>query len=336
MIEGACSAWMQVHYPPDEVAANTRGSALAAMTSSDSGRATGVFPSSTLPFFHLVVFVPSGADARGRRDALRAQFAATAALLEPHALKTALFFVVADNAADALNEESAELGDVIFVPCADHDGDAEPAAGSSTTCKVVKALHYAVESMDFLYWARVGDDAFFRFDVFLLRISPAHTGNFLRTVFARFVPGGELTPALRAAYATNALAGYPAGSGYVLGAGVARALAEVDTRLGLIDGWPEDGVAGLWLSGLSIERVDSPCFHDTALLPSAEERDWSHLRGVGFFLGGWSPRMPWEPPPRRFNAGPCGDDSLLVHYMTPTLWASIDKKGVLNECGHMF
>lgn len=348
VIEGACSNWMRTRYPISSSSSHAEGlnavsspfsnavDLFAALTS--SSRSGGGDIISVLPFYHLVAFVPTGANARNRRDALRAQFSATAALLEPSKITTKLFFVLGDDVKqiDTIRDEANEKGDIIFVPCADHDGNAEPSKGSSTTCKVVKALRFAVDSLDFLYWARVGDDAFFRFDVFLQRIAPTHMmDQYEKTVFARFVPGGPLASPLRVAYGTNALASYPAGSGYIIGVSVARALADTDARIGLVDGWPEDGVAGLWLSGLNVQRIDSPCFHDTALLPNAEERDWSNLRGSALF-GGWGLRMPWESPPRRFNAGPCNADSLLVHYMTPTLWDAVDENGVLNECGHMF
>jgi hypothetical protein len=343
--EGACSNWMRTHYPTSsshDEGLSLSGSSVsnaidvfAALTSS-GGRGDIV---SVLPFYHLVAFVPTGANARNRRDALRAQFSATEALIitAPSKIKTKLFFVLGDDVKhiESIRDEANEKGDIIFVPCADHDGNAEPSKGSSTTCKVVRALRFAVDSLDFLYWARVGDDAFFRFDVFLQRIAPTHMEQYEKTVFARFVPGGPLAPALSVAYGISALPRYPAGSGYIIGVSVARALAETDARIGLVDGWPEDGVAGLWLSGLNLERIDSPCFHDTALLPDADERDWSNLRGSAI-LGGWGLRMPWEPPPRRFNAGPCNGDSLLVHYMTPQLWEAIDANGVLNECGHMY
>jgi hypothetical protein len=152
---------------------------------------------------------------------------------------------------------------------------------------------------------------------------------------ARFVPGGAPLPAhLRRAYAAAALPAYPNGMGYVLGHRVARALAAADAALGLADGFPEDGVAGLWLAGLDVARVDSPCFHDTALLPGDGERDWSNLRSA---LPGlrWSPRAPWQPPPRRYNAAPCSAHSLLIHYMTPELWDAVDDRGVLADCGAM-
>lgn len=298
------------------------------------------------PFYHVVAFVPSGASSSARRSALRRQFSRSAALL-PAGLRARLFFVLGTEAVSLVKEEDAALGDLLFVPCADVDGDSEPPAKSATTCKIVRALHYASAELDFLYWARVGDDAFFRVDTFLTRLAPAHTGGVGSPsggdghappfapfdILARFIPGGPLAPALQAAYATDTLAAYPSGMGYIFSARLVRALVAVDEQVGLIDGYPEDGVAGLWMSGLNVARVDSPCLHDTALLPEAGERDWSNLRMS--WGGGFTPRMPWEPPARRFNAGPCSEDSILVHYMTQDLWDAIGEDGVLRACGSM-
>jgi hypothetical protein len=329
--EGACARWTSEYpaYGSKEQAAAVR--ALAATTS--GGNVAG-----GKDFYHLVAFVPSGATAVNRRDALRAQFARSAALIAPLGLRVRLFFVVGRD-TESISQEAARHADIIAVDCQDHDLGAEPAAGSATTCKIVKALRFAATSLDFLLWARIGDDSFFRVDHFLARIASAHFAGrgIARAAFGRFVTaGGALDTALAASYGVDRLPLYPAGSGYVLGADIVRALVSTDAAVGLIDGWPEDGVAGLWLSGLAYERVDSPCLHDTALLPGEDERDWSNLRGGALVDSrGFTLRMPWELPPRRFNAGPCSADSILVHYMTEDLWKLIDANGVLNECGHM-
>lgn len=329
--EGACARWTSAYpaYGSQEQTAAVR--ALAATTS--GGKSAGAEG-----FYHLVAFVPSGAAAVNRRDALRAQFARSAALIAPLGLRVRLYFVVGRN-TESISGEAARHADMITVDCQDHDFGAEPAAGSATTCKIVKALHFAVASLDFLLWARIGDDSFFRVDHFLARIASAHFAErgVARAAFGRFVvPGGAIDKTLSASYGVDKLPLYPAGSGYVLGADIVRALASTDAAVGLIDGWPEDGVAGLWLSGLAYERVDSPCLHDTALLPGEDERDWSNLRGGAIVDSrGFTLRMPWELPPRRFNAGPCTADSILVHYMTQELWGMIGANGVLEECGHM-
>jgi len=330
---GACAAWAAAHDARAgggaALAAGAR--ALAAARASGAGAAGA-------PFFHLVAFVPSGAASAARRAALRRQFARSAALAAPAGLRARLFFVVGEAAAALVADEARAEGDVLLVACPDADGDAEPAAASATTCKLVKALRYAAARLDFLYFARVGDDAFFRVDAFLSRVAAAHWadgagGAGAAALVGRVIPGGGALPAhLRAAYGARAFAAYPSGMGYVFGHALARALADADARVGLVDGYPEDGVVGLWLSGLRAPLVDSPCFHDTALLPDAHERDWSNLRSPLF---GWSPRPPWQPPPRRFNAAPCSPDSLLVHYMTPALWAAVDERGELGACGAM-
>ena len=84
-------------------------------------------------------------------------------------------------------------------------------------------------------------------------------------------------------------------------------IANADERVGLVDGWPEDGVVGMWLQGLSADFVHTPCFHNHAL-PNGE--------------GG-----------RYMLHAPCTPSSLLVHYMTPALWERIDARTGLLECG---
>ena len=89
------------------------------------------------------------------------------------------------------------------------------------------------------------------------------------------------------------------GMGYVMGGNVSRALAQLHKDLGLLDGYPEDAVVGMWLTGLShdtVSRVHSPCFIND-----------------------------------RVDSG-CSDDALLVHYMTPEKWAMIDAQGRPRFC----
>ena len=109
---------------------------------------------------------------------------------------------------------------------------------------------------------------------------------------------------------------YPGGMGYVFGYNATAALAAVAERVGLLDAAPEDLVVGFWLAALGhdrVQRVHSPCFHNTALPLSVP----SWLTGLR---------------EHHFWAAPCTASSLLVHYMTPELWEAIDDRGLL-ACG---
>ena len=101
------------------------------------------------------------------------------------------------------------------------------------------------------------------------------------------------------AYGLSSWPTYPKGMGYVLGGNITHALAKLEVDLGLVDGYPEDAVVGLWLCGLShdrVLRVNSPCFINDG-----------HDSG-------------------------CSDDAIMVHYMTPETWAMIDAEGRPRLC----
>lgn len=105
---------------------------------------------------------------------------------------------------------------------------------------------------------------------------------------------------------------------YIFGYNTSVALAAVHTAVGLLDGWPEDGVAGMWLSGLAVERVHTTCFHNHA--ESVE---------VGDSLFSFFPLRY-----QHWRAQPCTPSSLLIHYMTPMLWDRVDETGLLT-CGEL-
>ena len=93
--------------------------------------------------------------------------------------------------------------------------------------------------------------------------------------------------------------------GYVLSSSVVHSLVRTHAEVGLADGFPEDGVVGLWLAGLSttsVARVDSPCFGNVE----------PHVLGVRG----------------------CQDEAILVHYMTPHLWGQVNGQGRLPYCAY--
>jgi hypothetical protein len=91
---------------------------------------------------------------------------------------------------------------------------------------------------------------------------------------------------------------YATGTAYVLSADVARWVAHSSLPFRFI--FPEDAVVGLWIAGLDITAREDKRFHDR------------HGRGG--------------------HQGMCGADSIMIHYMTPVLWAAIDRCGCL-ACG---
>jgi hypothetical protein len=255
--------------------------------------------------------VPSGGvEGRLRRGAVRAAFAASLALV-PWA-SARLLFIVAPGSA--LSEAEPDM--VPAPGCAEHDAGAEPASGSSTTCKVLAALVHVASHYRTHFFVRTGDDAHFRVDQFLLRVAPAHVGA-ARTPAQRnivlgswFVPSAGNpannldAPALKAAYGLGGWPRYPKGLGYIYGGGVAPGLGALHAAVGLADGFPEDAVSGLWVAGLSITsvtRVDTPCIYN-----------YNRLE----------------------NSVSCRDDGLLVHYMTPYTWTQVNEQGRLpTYCG---
>jgi len=339
---GGCPAWLAAAYPP--LPAGGAAAALGAARAAAAGDAR--------PYHDVVLLVPTPAAWADRRRALRRAFARTAARL-PAGASAALLFVVGARAAGAApgalggaaaRAAAAALpdageGDVLAADCADLDGEGGwvwPVADSATTCKVIAGLQAAVARFRFGFLARVGDDAYFRFDAFLERVAPRHAAG-SNLVFAWWMAGGEVrdTPGAAAAGGGGAGGGalaaalggppgfplrhhapYPGGMAYVLGENVTAALAAAADRVGLLDAAPEDLVVGLWLAGLGrarVARVHSPCFHNAATrVPSAHSL-------LGF-------------PTRHWLAAECTPASLLVHYMTPELWDAVRDDGTL-ECG---
>ena len=292
----SCPEWMARSFPHGTSSSYVRAAALAPI------------PNPLLPFWDIIILVPSGGSDTVRRAALRIQYARSKQLAAAATgASSALLFVLGNDARAAAAREAKEHGDIIFVPCSDHDGGRVLLSGSSTSCKVAKGVRHAVEKFSFHFLARVGDDAYFRVDAFLQSVGAAHVGRGGRLVLAFFMNGNDSGPDMAAKYRSKALPTYPGGMGFVLGYNVSAALAAVETLVGLPDGWPEDGVVGMWLQGFSADFVHTPCFHNHAL--------------------------PIDEGGRYMLHAPCTPSSLLVHYMTPALWERIDARTGLLECG---
>jgi len=282
------------------------------------------------PFCDIVLTVPSPSGWAGRRGDLRRQFERSRLLL-PRGACAALFFVVGTRSDGSSPPPppppDAALGDVLLVDCADQDGPdgrAEPLRDSSTSCKVAAALVHAVARWRFHFLARVGDDAFFRFDLFLRRVAPRHLLAGEELAMGSWLLENEHAPARAAALggppgfpAPRSLP-YPGGMGYVFSYNVSAALAAAHARVGLADAYAEDVMVGLWLAALgrrSLRRVHSPCFHNSA--------EWT--ADAASPAGRSQHNLP----------AACTPSSLLVHYMNfpVRLWDRIGEDGVLRDCG---
>lgn len=315
-----CPAWLDSRYPL--LPADAAGAALSA------ARGTYGAVDASLPFFDVLVVVPSPLSWAVRRAALRRQFVRSLALLPPGTSAKLLFVVGARGAVAPV--EDAGAGDLLWVDCADVDGG-WPLEDSATTCKVARSITEAVARYRFHFFARVGDDAYFRVDTFLARVAPAHVAPAQRGALAMswWMTAGSLqwSPPLGDAiggppgFPATGHYPYPGGLAFVFGYNVTAALANVHARVGLVDSAPEDLIVGSWLAPLGharVDRVHTPCFHNVATRVVKPES----LLGLGS---------------RHWLAAPCTPQSLVMHYMTPELWDAVEENGNLHcgstECG---
>ena len=258
-----CPAWLDERYP-----ASDADKAVDVLVSSRSIYGDGgASASGALPFYDIVLLVPTPIEWGRRRRDLRRAFVRTAARL-PQGLRAALVFVVGGRGekspgATVTGLPDATEGDVISVDCADLDGPGGwvwPTSDSATTCKVIEGMRSIVSRYRFHFLARVGDDAFFKFDAFLLRVGAQHVRARENLVFAYWVQGnrlgdGPLQSALGGPPGLPLLSHgpYPGGMAYILGYNVTAGLAAVADRVGLVDAAPEDVIVGE-ISRLSLAR----------------------------------------------------------------------------------
>ena len=308
-----CSPWLATHYPVTLSAALARD-LLLRVEREEAQQSLSVAPEgraaeAARPYFDIVVIVPTPLLSDRRRFVRKHVFARPPFDFA----RIKLLFIVGGqdvdiDALEAVAGNSAAREDDVLVArhCRDEDGVATYPTGSATTCKVLAGIVHATASFRFALLIRSGDDSYVRIDMLLSRIIAAHLGGGLPRAARNFILGwwyrpddNSVSPLLRDAYGISKWPTYPMGMGYVLGGNVTRALARLQDDLGLLDGYPEDAVVGMWLSGLShdtVTRVHSPCFIND-----------------------------------RVDSG-CSDDAVLVHYMTPEKWARIDAQGRPRLC----
>jgi len=140
------------------------------------------------------------------------------------------------------------------------DGAMFPPANSSTTCKVLEGASVAVERFRFRYFARIGDDAYLRWDHLLGTVAPTLPASF---IMGRFSARQGVFSHLTGVFGGGLFLPYPLGMGYVMTHDVAAYLREgYRTLPRLTTAGPEDAAIALHLYPLHTERLHSEDFHD--------------------------------------------------------------------------
>ena len=147
--------------------------------------------------------------------------------------------------------EAAANNDMLLLDCPDKDMG-EPKQRSSTTLKVMLSMAYASNRYAFDYFARIGDDAYFRIDYFaelaLEHAFPdkrAYIGYKFNNVH---IPNSASTH------------NFIVGMGFLLTRDLAQYVCRA--RDALLDGFPEDGIVGSWFVGTKVRIMHEPRFHD--------------------------------------------------------------------------
>ncbi len=218
-----------------------------------------------MSFVDVIVIVTSPAGWLDRRQRIRKQFPRNLRLVpnsaDQHALlKFALGTQgISDQELLALHEEANQFSDILLFECLDEDGHLKHPPNwhldevpSSTTRKVMLSIQWAVQRYTFDYFFRLGDDSYFRIDLFLEMISLKQIPT------AKAVIGHIMTDTV-----FNMQQIYPQGMGYGLTYDVCLF---VSSNVGsLLDTAPEDCVVARWLFAIGARFVDSPRWRDIEL-----------------------------------------------------------------------
>lgn len=199
----------------------------------------------------VVVVAPSIAPWLDRRTRLREQFPKNMQLA-PIGYSAVLKFAISNTGYNDTQAEAEQFSDLLFFDCIDADDalnwqqnwrlDAGP---SSTTCKMLSSVQWAVKHYNFQYFFRLGDDSYFRIDKFLsllaskqLPTGKAVIGQILKT----HIIGMEQE--------------YAQGMGY----GLTPEVCDFITAAApwLLDTAPEDGVVARWLFAVGTKFVHHP------------------------------------------------------------------------------
>lgn len=232
----------------------------------------------------VLVVAPSARASLDRRTRLRQQFPRNMKLA-PAGYSAILKFALSASAYNDTQAEDAQFSDVVFFDCIDADDalnwqpnwkvDAGP---SSTTCKVMNSVQWAVKYYSFRYFFRLGDDSYFRIDRFLnmlaqnqLPTGKAVIGQILKT----WIIGMDQE--------------YAQGMGYGLTPDVCEYIAAAAPWL--LDTAPEDGVVARWLFAVGTQFVHNPawraldlgehCDENMVLAHKLPVESWSNITADG-------------------------------------------------------
>lgn len=194
-----------------------------------------------------------------------------------------------------LHAEQKQFGDLQMLDSLDYDHQPFQQIGalgtSATTMKVLAAAKWAVQTFQFQYLVRLGDDAYFKPDAFLRQyVSKVLPISLACICFV--VPSMTYQSA-----AGEVKAPYPSGMGFVITYDVAVWLSLAQNTL--LWGAPEDGMVGLWLAGTRVQLYHHDGFRDVGWKCQSEDilvhvlRDqasWDRIDAKGNIPCGDSPR----------------------------------------------
>lgn len=232
----------------------------------------------------IVVAVTSAAGNIDRRRWLRNQFRRNVELLQhkdPAAARgVVLKFVVgnvglSDEAHSWIAAEQQEHGDLLILDIIDVNVPDPPPDGveTATALKVAHSTAWAVQHYDFPWFVRLGDDAYFRVDHFLLNVAPTLSRNGLMFGYAE-------DPGLHYSFPHGVtITRYCSGMGFIMTHDVAKFIS--DNALHLYKGYPEDAVVGLWLAGTNFKVQHDARLHDWEWRRCSEQSIIIHKHDYG-------------------------------------------------------
>ena len=160
---------------------------------------------------------------------------------------------------DLVNEQR-QFGDLRVLDSLDFDHEPFQEIGafgkSATTTKVLAAIQWATRNFMFRYLLRLGDDAYFKPEVFIrqakLGLLPTRLACICYVVPAMIyhTAAGEVR------------APYPSGMGFVITYDVALWLSKAESML--LWGAPEDGMIGVWFAGTRVQLHHHDGFRDVS------------------------------------------------------------------------
>ena len=209
------------------------------------------------------VSVPNAYADKDRRHPFRAQWSKSLTLMERKmktrnatAPKVVLKFGIgieslSSGELSGAHSEAAAHNDMLLLDCPDHDVG-EPKQRSSTTLKVMLSMTYASNRYAFDYFARIGDDAYFRIDYF----AELALENAFPDKFAYIGSKFDGVPIPNSASTHD----FIVGMGFLLTRDLTQYVCKA--RGVLLDGFPEDGIVGSWFVGTKVRVLHEPRFHD--------------------------------------------------------------------------